>query len=631
MTKIQLRRDTSSNWNTANPTPASGEPCFETDTGKLKIGDGTTAYNSLPYQGGSSGETTNLNAIAPLYLTTSGYATSVLNKYTYSGSDYYYIQGDRDVIPMYYDNYNTPINFTFGSVDETSGQFKPDLEKYAYTFRRFQSGDKLNNSNGKTPSGSGVGNSTYFKYIIGTLNPDGTFIPKIVIAKPKSGTQRYNTYYNFYHIDNYTVQTNASGGIEITPSNTTLINQVYFNTGGVPVAANGIKFYKNTDGTIKFGVWNSSTGAYSTSNPVNSINFDSLNLNCVFYCCSMRVSAPTKGTVVSLSSDISVTDANDVVVWQPGQTEEGLNISLKTADGLTVQDGALSTLNMVTTDTAQTITGEKTIAGNTPLKFGLNGSYIEYNSTDDYLRIVSNGRLGLNCSYVYAPNAPIRAKQYQIDTTYNVCSHNSSTTTLTFGDSTRKAIFQCNEPLTIKRNGQSYTNIDSGNLVEQVGVVSTSLLKIDKTGLNQTVNTGTTLDLLSLLSLTGSADNVVTVVGKAVDQYDLTTGVLKMFSSTYNDMAIDIRLTGTIAGSANTAREFLVELQRSDNTVIEKKSVIKVATNDISNRGISFNTFTNTTADPFISGGLKLILNNTSGQTVTVTGVSVLIKSRWNN
>lgn len=54
MTKIQLRRDTAVNWSTNNPTPSVGEPCFETDTGKLKIGDGITAYNSLPYQGGTS-------------------------------------------------------------------------------------------------------------------------------------------------------------------------------------------------------------------------------------------------------------------------------------------------------------------------------------------------------------------------------------------------------------------------------------------------------------------------------------------------------------------------------------------------------------------------------------------------
>lgn len=53
MTKIQVRRDTAANWTSVNPTPASGEPCFETDTGKFKIGNGITAYNDLPYQGSS--------------------------------------------------------------------------------------------------------------------------------------------------------------------------------------------------------------------------------------------------------------------------------------------------------------------------------------------------------------------------------------------------------------------------------------------------------------------------------------------------------------------------------------------------------------------------------------------------
>ena len=59
MTKIQVRRDTSTNWTTNNPTPAAGEPCYETDTGKLKMGDGVTAYNSLPYIGDGSGGVTD--------------------------------------------------------------------------------------------------------------------------------------------------------------------------------------------------------------------------------------------------------------------------------------------------------------------------------------------------------------------------------------------------------------------------------------------------------------------------------------------------------------------------------------------------------------------------------------------
>lgn len=46
---IQLRRDTSANWGSVNPILLNGEPGFETDTNKLKIGNGTSAWNVLPY------------------------------------------------------------------------------------------------------------------------------------------------------------------------------------------------------------------------------------------------------------------------------------------------------------------------------------------------------------------------------------------------------------------------------------------------------------------------------------------------------------------------------------------------------------------------------------------------------
>jgi hypothetical protein len=47
---IQVRRGTAAAWTSANPTLASGEPGFETDTGLLFLGDGSTAQQSqTPY------------------------------------------------------------------------------------------------------------------------------------------------------------------------------------------------------------------------------------------------------------------------------------------------------------------------------------------------------------------------------------------------------------------------------------------------------------------------------------------------------------------------------------------------------------------------------------------------------
>ena len=48
-TRIQLRRDTASNWTSVDPTLAVGELGYETDTGKMKLGDGSTSWTSLGY------------------------------------------------------------------------------------------------------------------------------------------------------------------------------------------------------------------------------------------------------------------------------------------------------------------------------------------------------------------------------------------------------------------------------------------------------------------------------------------------------------------------------------------------------------------------------------------------------
>jgi len=60
--KIQLLRGTASDWTAKNPTLDAGQPGFEIDTYKLKIGDGELAWNDLPYvSGGMGGDNGPLN------------------------------------------------------------------------------------------------------------------------------------------------------------------------------------------------------------------------------------------------------------------------------------------------------------------------------------------------------------------------------------------------------------------------------------------------------------------------------------------------------------------------------------------------------------------------------------------
>jgi hypothetical protein len=48
--RIQLRRGSAQEWSNVNPTLAIGELGIEIDTGRIKIGDGVTAWNSLRYE-----------------------------------------------------------------------------------------------------------------------------------------------------------------------------------------------------------------------------------------------------------------------------------------------------------------------------------------------------------------------------------------------------------------------------------------------------------------------------------------------------------------------------------------------------------------------------------------------------
>ena len=49
ITTIRLRRGTMAQWTLANPVLSSGEPGVETDTGRIKVGNGFTSWATLPY------------------------------------------------------------------------------------------------------------------------------------------------------------------------------------------------------------------------------------------------------------------------------------------------------------------------------------------------------------------------------------------------------------------------------------------------------------------------------------------------------------------------------------------------------------------------------------------------------
>lgn len=55
--RFQFNRGTAAAWTASNLVLTAGEMGVETDTGKFKVGDGTTAWNSLSYSSGPTGPT----------------------------------------------------------------------------------------------------------------------------------------------------------------------------------------------------------------------------------------------------------------------------------------------------------------------------------------------------------------------------------------------------------------------------------------------------------------------------------------------------------------------------------------------------------------------------------------------
>jgi hypothetical protein len=107
-TKIQVRRGSSSNWTTTNPVLSEGEIGFETNTGKFKIGNGSSAWSALDYFLDSSDLLAYLTAASAstTYLTQASASTTYLtqtsasiNYLTAASASTIYQTKNIDIIP----------------------------------------------------------------------------------------------------------------------------------------------------------------------------------------------------------------------------------------------------------------------------------------------------------------------------------------------------------------------------------------------------------------------------------------------------------------------------------------------------------------------------------------------------
>lgn len=79
---LRQRRDTAANWASNNPVIPDGQLCFDTTNNTYRIGDGVTAYESLPIQSGTTG-----NGIESIVRTSGDGSAGTTDTYTITYTD----------------------------------------------------------------------------------------------------------------------------------------------------------------------------------------------------------------------------------------------------------------------------------------------------------------------------------------------------------------------------------------------------------------------------------------------------------------------------------------------------------------------------------------------------------------
>lgn len=153
VTQIQLRRGTAAQWTSANPVLAAGEQGWESDTNKLKIGNGSSAWNSLSYAiTGAAGTVTSITAGTGL---SGGTITS-------TGT----IAIDSTVVTL--TGSQTLTNKTATGLVYTQTLLTPTFSANAYTLALGDQGDILLASNGSTAGTINIPTNASVAFPIGT-------------------------------------------------------------------------------------------------------------------------------------------------------------------------------------------------------------------------------------------------------------------------------------------------------------------------------------------------------------------------------------------------------------------------------------------------------------------------------
>jgi hypothetical protein len=213
VTQFQFRRGTAAQWTSTNPTLGAGEPGYETDTGKFKVGNGSTAWNSLAYTGAgtvtsvtagtglSGGAITSSGTIAidstvatltgSQTLTNKTLTTPVITSISNSGT---VTIPTGTVTLATLTGTETLTNKTLTSVVYTQALLTPSFTTNAYTLVLGDQGDILLASNGSTAGTISIPTNASVAFPIGTqITIIQTGSGQLTIQATSSGTTTVNS------------------------------------------------------------------------------------------------------------------------------------------------------------------------------------------------------------------------------------------------------------------------------------------------------------------------------------------------------------------------------------------------------------------------------------------------------
>ena len=154
MAQIKLRRDTYTNWFTQNPILANGEPAYDTTNNKIKVGDGTSHWQSLSYLTETDGS---------LILPTSGRIVNNTSTWTF---------GSTGTLTLPLEGQVVQPSYSYGPYSIYDGNNFPDYSELyidvigALDLSLFGVGDTL---------ADGANTTTNYVTIISPVTSNGTF------------------------------------------------------------------------------------------------------------------------------------------------------------------------------------------------------------------------------------------------------------------------------------------------------------------------------------------------------------------------------------------------------------------------------------------------------------------------